>query len=57
MLDVVDCQDIAVSQLKAFQPSTFPHLIETRNLERIVAPSTKTIALFARDNEETDVVE
>ncbi len=57
MLDVVDCHDIAVSQLKAFQPSTFPHLIETRGSERNVVASTRTIALFVRDDGETDGVE
>jgi hypothetical protein len=58
MLDLVDCDDIVVSQLKAFQPSTFPHLMETWSSEKNSVPSTKTIALFVRDDDgETGSVE
>jgi hypothetical protein len=48
MLSIVDSDDVVVSQLKAFQPSSFPHLIETYGLERNVIPSTTTCALFVR---------
>lgn len=48
MLDVVDSKDVAVSQLKAFRPGSFPHLIETFGEERHEIPSSKTCALFVR---------
>jgi len=48
MLSIVESEDVVVSQLKAFQPSSFPHLIETHGPERNVIPSTTTCALFVR---------
>ena len=48
MLSIVDSDDVVVSQLRAFQPSSFPHLIESRGSERNIIPSTKTCALFVR---------
>lgn len=50
MLDVTDSSDVVVSQVKAFQPSTFPHLIETRGASKQVIPSAQPVALFARDD-------
>jgi hypothetical protein len=48
MLSIVDSDDVVVSQLRAFQPSSFPHLIESRGSERNIIPSTKTCSLFVR---------
>ncbi len=48
MLDVVNSDEIVVSQLKAFQPGEFPHLVETRGNEQNTIPSSATCALFAR---------
>jgi hypothetical protein len=48
MLEVVDSDRIMVSQLKAFFPGDFPHLVETRGQETAVVPSSKTCALFVR---------
>jgi hypothetical protein len=49
MLDVVDSDQVVVSQLKAFQPGSFPHLTETRGDRNSDIPSSKTCALFVRD--------
>jgi hypothetical protein len=49
MLEVVDSQDVVVAQLKAFQPSTFPHLTEQREGARSSVPSSHPVALFLRD--------
>ncbi|WP_413432901.1 glycosyl hydrolase family 28-related protein [Crateriforma spongiae] len=57
MLEVVNSGDVVVSQLKAFQPSTFPHLVVTHDSERITVPSTKTVALLVRDELENDDTE
>jgi hypothetical protein len=51
MLEVVDSQDVLVSQLKAFRPGSFPHLIETFGEKSHEIPSSKTCALFVRDGE------
>jgi hypothetical protein len=51
MLDVVNSNGIVVSQLKAFSPGDFPHLIETRGQENSAVPSAKTCALFVRQTE------
>ncbi|MGE3778557.1 MAG: glycosyl hydrolase family 28-related protein [Pirellulaceae bacterium] len=48
MLEVVNSDQILVTQLKAFAPSRFPHLIETRGAEQSVVPSTAACALFLR---------
>ncbi|MFZ5830728.1 MAG: glycosyl hydrolase family 28-related protein, partial [Planctomycetota bacterium] len=49
MLEIVNSTDVAVSQLKAFQPGSFPHLIEVHGDQRYSIPSSKTVALFVRD--------
>jgi hypothetical protein len=46
---VVNSDGIMVSQLKAFRPDTFPHLMETYGQSRSEIPSTKICALFMRD--------
>ena len=51
MLDVVNCSQILVCQLKAFFPGDFPHLVETRGQAKSVGPSSKTCALFLRETE------
>ncbi|NLY00626.1 MAG: hypothetical protein GXY83_31400 [Rhodopirellula sp.] len=50
MLDVVDSKEILVSQLKAFSPGDFPHLVEIRGQETFVVPSSTTCALFLRED-------
>lgn len=49
MLDIADSDDVVVSQVKAFQPSTFPHLVETRDSAKCTVPSSQPVALFVRD--------
>jgi hypothetical protein len=49
MLDVVNSDEIMVSQLKAFQPGSFPHLTETSGQVKSEIPSTKVCALFLRE--------
>ena len=44
MLEVANSNRIVVSQLKAFSPGDFPHLIETRGQEAFAVPSSKTCA-------------
>ena len=51
MLEVADSQDVVVSQLKAFNPGSFPHLTEWWDNEKNEIPSSKTCALFVRDAE------
>jgi len=51
MLEVVDSERILVSQLKAFFPGDFPHLVETRGQATSAVPSAKTCALFVRETE------
>jgi len=48
MLEVVNSRDVAVSQLKTLNPGSYPHLIETFGSDKIVIPSSKIVALFAR---------
>ncbi len=48
MLEVVNSDDIVVSQLKAFQSSTFPHLVETHGTTKSAIPSSQPVALFVR---------
>jgi hypothetical protein len=52
MLDVVNSEGILVSQLKAFQPGSFPHVSETCGSDEYEIPSSKTCALFVRDGED-----
>ena len=52
MLEVVDSTDIVVSQLKSFQPGSFPHVTETFRQGKISIPSSKTCALFVRDDKQ-----
>lgn len=49
MLDIVNSEDVVVSQLKTFSPGGFPHLVETNGQEKCKVPSSKTCALFVRD--------
>jgi hypothetical protein len=49
MLEIVDSRDVLVAQLKAFAPSTFPHLTERRGAEKHTVPSRQPVALFVRD--------
>ena len=49
MLDIVNSNDVLVSQLKTFSPGAFPHLTETSGQARAVIPSSKVCALFVRD--------
>jgi hypothetical protein len=49
MLDIVDSQEILVSQLKAFSPGPFPHLRETYGGQTVEMPSSTTCALFVRE--------
>lgn len=51
MLEVVDSRNIMVSQLKAFRPGAFPHLVETHDGKRVELPSTQPCALFVRDKQ------
>ena len=51
MLEVQNSQDVVVSQLKAFNPGSFPHLVERRGGEKNEIPSSKTCALFVREAE------
>ena len=50
MLDVVNSDNVVVSQLKAFQPGGFPHLTETSGEAQTEIPSAKICALFVRDS-------
>jgi hypothetical protein len=50
MLEVVDSEAVVVSQVKAFQPSTFAHLIETRGPTKHTIPSSQPVAIFVRDS-------
>lgn len=49
MLDVADCRDLLVSQLKAFFPAGFPHVRESFRGVQIEVPATDTCALFVRE--------
>ncbi|MEQ2009998.1 MAG: glycosyl hydrolase family 28-related protein [Limisphaerales bacterium] len=49
MLDIVDSDAVVVTQLKTFQPSSFPHLRETRGQVKHEMPSSQPCALFVRD--------
>ena len=51
MLEVVNSRDVAVSQLKTLNPGSYPHLIETFGPDRMAIPSSKIVALFAREVE------
>ena len=50
MLDVVNSDEVVVSQLKAFQSGGFPHISETSGGAQNKVPSTKICALFVRDS-------
>ena len=49
MLDIVDSDAVVVTQLKAFQPGSFPHLREMRGQVKHEIPSSQPCALFVRD--------
>ncbi len=51
MLEVIDSTGIRVSQLKAFRPGDFPHVVEISGGETHELPSSKTCALFVRGAE------
>jgi hypothetical protein len=51
MLEVVNSRDVAVSQLKTLSPGPYPHIIETSGTDTIAIPSSKTVALFSRDEQ------
>jgi Pectate lyase superfamily protein len=51
MLDVVNSDDVVVSQLKAFRPGDFPHVTETSGNTHSEVPSTTICALFVRDSQ------
>ncbi len=51
MLEVVDSDEVVVSQLKAFRGAGFPHLVETTGGRQYEVPSTTTCALFVREAE------
>jgi len=53
MLDVVNSDGIVVSQLKAFQSGSFPHVAETFGDAKHQIPSSKICALFVRDSKGT----
>jgi hypothetical protein len=48
---VFNSNQIVVSQLKAFSPGEFPHLVETRGQENFTVPSSTACALFVRETE------
>jgi hypothetical protein len=50
MLEVADSEDIVVSQMQAFRPGDFPLLRETHAGATHAIPSTRTLALFVRDD-------
>jgi hypothetical protein len=50
MLQVVNSDRVVVSQLKAFQPSEFPHIRENFAGATLEIPSSKICALFVRDS-------
>jgi hypothetical protein len=50
MLDVVNSDGVVVSQLKAFQPGSFPHVTETFGTAKHQISSSKIGSLFVRDN-------
>ena len=49
MLDVADCRDILVSQLKAFFPADFSHVRESFHGVQSEVPASDTCALFVRE--------
>lgn len=50
MLEVVNSDQVAVSQLKTFSPGSFPHLTETNGHKKYEIPSSSISALFVRDS-------
>lgn len=50
MLEVADSADIVVAQMQAFRPGDFPLLRETHAGATHAIPSTRTLALFVRDD-------
>jgi hypothetical protein len=52
MLEVVDSDQVAVSQLRAFRAAEFPHLVEMRGQERKEVPSSRICSLFLRFSDE-----
>lgn len=53
MIEVIDSDDVQISQLQTFSPGDLAHLIETRRNAAFVVPSSKTCALFVRDSRPT----
>ena len=49
MIHMIDSNEIVISQLKAFRPGGFPHIIETFGGKKVNIPSSRTCALFVRD--------
>jgi len=49
MLEVVNSRDILVTQLKAFSPGGFPHLVEALGEAQSKVPSSSICSLFVRD--------
>lgn len=50
MLEVLDSDDIVVSQMNAFRPGTFPLLLEEHAGAKHMIPSTHPLALFVRED-------
>jgi hypothetical protein len=48
MLEVVDSDQVVVSQVKAFRAAEFSHLVEMRGQEKHEVPSSRICALFLR---------
>ncbi|TWU31749.1 glycosyl hydrolase family 28-related protein [Novipirellula artificiosorum] len=51
MMEIVNCDDVQVSQLQAFHPGVFPHLVEASGGQQFKIPSSSPCALFLRDQE------
>ena len=49
MIEVVESNDVQISQLQTFSPGDFPHLIETHGERKYEIPSSKTCTLFMRE--------
>ncbi|TWT79196.1 Pectate lyase superfamily protein [Planctomycetes bacterium CA13] len=54
MIEVIDSDDIQISQLQTFSPGDFAHLMETRGEHRFTLPSSKMCSLFIRGNEHVE---
>ncbi len=49
MIEVIDSDDVRISQLQTFSRGDFPHLIEMHGENKYEIPSSKTCALFVRE--------